>query len=570
MHKSLVVASVALLIVGSMARAQDAQRLAPKLPPANAPATVESAPPAVAGMSGEQTVVQNLQGVVFVQKQTDLQASSSARGVQTALAPLVNSPRFVAQISPYLNHPLTLSKLNEICRLAVVCCRSVDRPVVDAIVPQQDVTTGAVQILILQGHIGDIRAEGNRHFPSKLFTSAVRAKTGDEISQSRLLDDLDWLNENPFHKTDLVLQPGAELGQTEVVLQTQDQFPLRLYAGYENTGTRSTGGDRYLAGLNTGNTLGFDDQLNYQFTTGDNFSQFSAHSGSYTLPLPWHHNLTLFGNWSNSKVQTDSNIAQNGEAWQLSGRYEIPLPRRGDVTSSLVFGGDFKRTNTNADFGGNSVFASEVDVVQFMAGYNLTLTSLHGVTNASLEGYYSPGHIGGQDDRAAYESARTGADSQYEYARLTLDHTCDLPLNMAWVSRFQGQLASGVLLGSEQLGVGGIDSVRGYYEREGNGDSGVIFSNEIHSPSASFFSVAGRKDQLYLLTFLDYGVAWMRDAQGGQPGQENFLGAGPGISYHLGPWLSVDYGYGWRIAEGDPSVHATGRNHLRVMLSFTY
>lgn len=62
----------------------------------------------------------------------------------------------------------------------------------------------------------------------------------------------------------------------------------------------------------------------------------------------------------------------------------------------------------------------------------------------------------------------------------------------------------------------------------------------------------------------------MRDAQPGQFSQENFLGPGPGVSYRLGPWLSVDYAYGWRLADGDPTVHATGRNHLRIPASFTY
>ena len=40
-------------------------------------------------------------------------------------------------------------------------------------------------------------------------------------------------------------------------------------------------------------------------------------------------------------------------------------------------------------------------------------------------------------------------------------------------------------------------------------------------------------------------------------GQENFLGAG-GVCYHIGPWPSIDYAYGWRIAQGDsdPSTPA--------------
>jgi hemolysin activation/secretion protein len=280
--------------------------------------------------------------------------------------------------------------------------------------------------------------------------------------------------------------------------------------------------------------------------------------------------LTVFGNWSASDVQTDPNILQNGQSWQLSARYEIPLAKVCNISQSVLLGGDFKRSNTNADFGGTSVYSSYVDVVQFMVGYNASSVDSRGSGDLSLEGYVSPGDIGAQDNRADYQNARVGADSQYIYGRVTADRTTNLPADFSWVTRAQAQLASSALLGSEQLGVGGMDSVRGYLEREGNGDDGILFSNELHTPPLSFFKIAGRKDQLYFLGFIDYGIAWTRDAQAGQPSQENFLGVGPGISYHLGPWLSVDYGYGWRLAAGDPSVHASGRNHLRILASFTF
>jgi hemolysin activation/secretion protein len=569
MFSRLIVASIVTLLLAQMASAQDAQRLAPKLPPANPPALIRPPAPATRPQ-GEQVVVPHLQGLVFVDSPDDVRAASITHGVDVSQAALLKSPRFAAAMSAHLGKPLTLSDLNEICQFVVVYCREIDRPVVDAIVPQQDVTYGTVQILVLQGHVGKIHAEGNRFFPSAMLTGEIRAKTGDEISQTRLLEDVDWLNRNPFRHTDLILERGEEFGQTDVVLETEDHFPLRVYAGYENTGTVSTGEDRWLAGLNWGNAFGLDEQLNYQYTMGANIENFQAHSGSYVVPLPWRDVLTVFGNWSDSNVQTDPNVFQNGQSWQISARYEIPLPQIQGITQSVQLGGDFKRSNTNAEFGGFSVYSSYVNTVQFMLGYNAADTDRFGLTHAALEGYFSPGYLGGEDNRPDYENARAGADPQYVYGRLTADRTTNLPADFSWVARFQGQLASSALLGSEQVGVGGIDSVRGYLEREGNGDDAVILSNEIHTPSLSFLKIAGRKDQLYFLGFLDYGIAWMRDAQPGQFAQENFLGAGPGVSYHLGPWLSIDYAYGWRIARGDPTVQATGRNHLRVLASFTY
>jgi hemolysin activation/secretion protein len=569
MFKRFSLVAMMVLVYVQITRAQDAERLAPKALPPNTPAQIKPPAPTTRPQKDEM-IVATLRGLVFVDSPDKILQTSTTRGIDVRQAQLLHSPQFVDRVSKYLGEPLTLSQLNDICQIVVVYCRGIDRPMVDAIVPQQDATNGTVQILVLQGHVGKIRAEGNKYFPSKMLVGEVRAKPGDEISESRLLWDVDWLNRNPFRKSDLILQRGEEFGQTDVVLQTEDHFPLRVYAGYENTGTLSTGEDRWLTGINWGEAFGLDDQLNYQYTMGGNLERFQAHSGSYIAPLPWHDVLTIFGNWSESNVQTDPNIFQSGQSWQVSARYEIPLPKVSNISQSFLLGGDFKRSNTNADFGGASVFSSYVNVVQFMAGYNASAIDSRGSGDLSLEGYVSPGHIGTQDNQAAYQNARAGADSQYIYGRITADRTTNLPADFSWVARAQAQLASSALLGSEQLGVGGIDSVRGYLEREGNGDDGLLLSNEIHTPPLSFLKLWGRKDQLYLLGFIDYGVAWTRDAQAGQLSQENFLGIGPGISYRLGPWLSVDYSYGWRLAGGDPSVHATGRNHLRILASFSF
>lgn len=45
---------------------------------------------------------------------------------------------------------------------------------------------------------------------------------------------------------------------------------------------------------------------------------------------------------------------------------------------------------------------------------------------------------------------------------------------MAFEARFRGQLASTNLLPSEQMGLGGYNSVRGYLERQVNVDNGLI------------------------------------------------------------------------------------------------
>jgi hemolysin activation/secretion protein len=240
----------------------------------------------------------------------------------------------------------------------------------------------------------------------------------------------------------------------------------------------------------------------------------------------------------------------------------------GGLSQSIVLGGDFKRTNTNADFGGSSVYSSFVDVVQFMAAYDADRTDRFGSTSVAAQFFFSPGNIGGQDDAQDYQNARAGADPRYEYFNASVLRLTNLPDNFLLATRFVGQAATAPLLPSEQLGLGGMDSVRGYLEEEADGDDGIIFSNELRTGSLSLFPKL--KDGLFFYGFVDYGVAWTRDAQFGQQSQTNFLGAGPGVTYHIGPWLRVNYDYGWRLARGDPDVQAHGRHNLRIVASILY
>ena len=110
------------------------------------------------------------------------------------------------------------------------------------------------------------------------------------------------MNQNPFHTSDVVYHPGAALGETDIVLQTKDRFPMRFYGGYEDSGNAPTGFDRYER-ASTGATplsLGLGQQLNYQYTTSGDGHSLRAQAGSYVIPLPWRHTLTFFGSYADT------------------------------------------------------------------------------------------------------------------------------------------------------------------------------------------------------------------------------------------------------------------------------
>lgn len=563
----------ALLMLGLSASlpAQTYDQVAPKTPAAApAPALPDTAAPAAA--DDDQVLVPVLRGLVFLTSPDALQTRGvTAEGLHVGDVALLETAEFRALAAPYLGRPLSLRALNRLTRDVVLHFRRHGRPVVDVIVPEQAVSSGAVQILVVEGRLGRVRTEGNRWFAAGQISSSVRARPGEVIEGGPLLADLVWINQNPFRQVDLVFTRGSNPGETDVVLRTRDRYPLRVYAGYEDSGNALTGFDRVLAGANWGNAFGRDEQLNYQLSASPDFKQLVAHSGSYVVPLPaWRHTLTVFGSHAESRPALAGGMFDlKGRSWQLSARYRVPLPARGPWTREVTAGVDFKRSNNNLSFGGTQVFAQENDVVQAIAAFSASRSDRHGTTSGGLTLALSPGGLTAGNHTGAYQAARSFARPDYAYARLELERLTKLPAGLSWLARGTAQLASANLLGSEQLGLGGAGSLRGYEEREANGDDGFVLVNELRGPAlhpAARFGARGVSDQLDPLLFFDYGMVASHRRLPGEPSRLELASAGVGFRYQLATNLTARCDYGWQLKDSGVS---DGRRRSRAHFSLT-
>lgn len=572
----------ALLLTGQTTVAQTFDRYPPKEPaPLEAPAeptqpsTLQQAATSAADTFAEaETVEEALRGIVVLQDQTQVVEAGrpTDQGIAVEGIDPMMVPDLEARLRPFLGKRLTYPLLETINAEILSFFRDAGQPVVDAILPQQEVAGGVVQILVLQGKLGDVIVEGARFFDPERIANTVSVGPGETIDEDAIERDLAWLNRNPFRRVSLNLQPGAAFGTTDIVLKTQDRFPLRIFAGYEDTGTDLTGQDRYLAGFNVGNAFGLEHQFNYQLTVSNDFEKLEAHSGTYIVPLPWRHQLSIIGSYSTSSSDALPGVTLDGESWQVSGRYEMPLPKFWEThRHSLTLGADFKRTNNNLEFGGALVQATETDVVQLVAQYNEFLGDPWGSTSFTTTVAYSPGNITDFNDAESYQATRTDADPDYAYARFRLSRVTRLPLDLTWTARAEAQFASAELLSSEQLGVGGFASVRGYEERAANGDAGHAFGTELLLPPVRLLSrtnILEKPDSLQVLGFVDYGsVYYEGDSPDGDP-HKDLSSMGVGIRYAIAPTLSLRFSYGWQLND-DPLIDDDdGRSHLGIVASF--
>lgn len=562
----LRIAATSVLILAFWRSTKAAEASADVLSPATAPVAAIPASdfPALTGLL-----------LVNDPKEVMTTGTPNVKGIEIKGMEILKSADFKTKISSRLGRPLTDENRAGIVNDIVNFLRSQGHAIVDVSLPPQEITGGVLQVLVLQGKVGRVRVEGGHWFSPRHLAGEISVKPGQNIDSQLLGGDIDWLNRNPFRQVDIVYEKGAEFGQTDLVLRENDRFPMSFYGGYDDSGTPVTGNNRLTAGLNWGNVLWGDGQFNYQYTADPAFKWFRAHSASFSQPLPWRHTLTVFGSYADTHGNLAAPFNLSGFNWQGSLRYEIPLPKLDSAhlgyQEAVVAGFDFKRSNNNLAFGGQQVFGSMTDNVQWNLGYNSSLKDPWGATSLRATLVTSPGHWTRNDTDAAYTLSRAGARSRYTYGKIELNRTTSLPFAFMLITQLTFQRSDSNLLANEQLGFGGYDTIRGYDTRVVNGDHGYIISNELRTPPMSILSLFHIKrisDKLQFLGFYDYGCANNKYLLEGERTKTVLAGAGSGVRYVVSSYLSLRADYGWQLHNAQGQRPYESRSYLGLSVSY--
>lgn len=532
-------------------------------------------PPAPPAKKEDDTIlIPNLNGVVFVDsiEKVRLDGAPDMHGVDVSNVELLQTPEFAASIEPYLDSPLKRSDIRNLQRDVIRYYRRQGRPIVDIILlGDQNVTNGVIQMVALEGHLGDIRVEGANWFSDHHYTGQLKIKSGDPINLDQVRSDVEWVNKNTFHQVSTVFSQGRKLGETDLTLQVQERFPVRFYFGYEDSGNDTTGEERWITGFNWGNALAMGHQATYQFITSSNVRFLTGHSGSYEIYLPWRHIASLSGNYINTVSDLAPPFGLSGVSWQVSPRYQIPLPGSGGKFShDLVLGADFKESNSNLQFNLVSVLQNTTQVNQWLATYQFKAQDDYGVTSGSTTFYHSPGAWSSSNKDHSFQLSRERATAEYQYAVFNLERLTLLPYNSTWTLKGTCQIADSNLLPSEQIGFGGVSSIRGYDEREVGTDEGWRISNEYRTPPMSLlrlFNFREMGDELRFIGFWDYGIASNLHLLEGEDPNVIFSGAGPGIRYNFNPFVTFRADYGFQLIDTGNERYAS-RLHMGLIFSY--
>lgn len=478
-------------------------------------------------------------------------------------------------LSPFIGKPLTYALISRARAESARVWREAGYPFMSVTVPPQEVTGGTLTLRIVEFVAGTVTSE------DEALLGHIRQQTDAAISASRLSEDLDWLNRNPYREVSAVFAPGDQRGASDIALAVTRQKPFSIYAGWDNTGSEATGRGRWYAGGGAWIPTLNDTTAAWRYTrsneiwSDDLFAidparpDYLSASGRIDFPTMPRQALSI----SPSFVISNEFLGQTPFSFENM-TIEVPILYRTAISNVLpehqwgeiFFGIEPKWLRRVTRFAGVDVANGEAGLVNIVLGWSHILTDAHGRTAIEFRVKANPGGIVAGNtaaDWAAFTGGRI-TDHTYVHAGFDISRWTTLPGGLSLNSVVTGLIAGQSLPDTERLGLGGPNAVRGYATGDVPVDAGVIWRNELHLASWNPMPEARFDSVLSPFAFLDMG--WGRDI--GTQSNHSLMGTGLGLNYAIGN--NFNAGASAALALKDAGSTKAGTVFLTANLRFTY
>ncbi len=450
--------------------------------------------------------------------------------------PLPGVPRakLDAIVAPFTGHALGSHRVNVLLKRLTDAFVAEGYVTTRALLGPQNLGSGTLTVTVQVGRIGGFRVNGEPVYRLKKdekaagggwltdagYENAFPAAPGDALRLEDIDQGVSQINRLRRNQAEVQILPGQSPGESVVAVGNRSGDRLYYSLGVDNYGSSTTGVTRYRAGVEADNLIGLQESLSLNFIdsldsnalVGSLAIPFGRHTFSYTLSdseyqqvvgttaLLWGRTLSHILGWNYTLLRSQADIVNL------------------DATLS------WRRTDRELN---GSIDLNPQRIAVLRTGANwLHRFALNGSAgNVTLDGGVSQGLPWLEADHDAHGIARTDAHSQFTKFDMTATYTLPLPsiarVQLAYRGALGGQYTNVALFGSEQLYLGGMDTIRGFRSGEIAGDRGIWSRNEL----AWVNTPAWHDGRVEPYVFLDAGKANLVAV----PGFPSLVGVGAGL-----------------------------------------
>jgi hemolysin activation/secretion protein len=248
--------------------------------------------------------------------------------------------------APYENREVTSEELQELRHQ--LTRYYVERGYINsgAIIPDQEVKDGVIEIRLIEGQLSRIDIEGNQGLRTSYLSDRIALGAGSPLNINNLQEQIQILLESPLiERINAELQPGGQPGEAALKARVDEKAPYQFGVSFDNHLAPSIGG---LQGRFFGahqNLTGWGDRLGFDVGYAEGLVNFAV---DYSVPVtPRDTTVQVWYNQSDSNVvdKIFVNILDVESEYESFGlRLSHPLIRTPQQT--LVLGASIERRHS--------------------------------------------------------------------------------------------------------------------------------------------------------------------------------------------------------------------------------
>ncbi len=363
-----------------------------------------------------------------------------------------------------------------------------------AYIKPQDLSKGHLVIVAMEGKVESVSGKN-------ISTALVFPFIKNEALNLRDLEmGLEQLNRLQSVQATMSINPGNEEGFSQIGI-TGKKIGSVIHGslGVNNYGTEKSGKYQFSGSVGWDDPLGINDLLTLNLNTTDkqdNENNSLGNSISYGLPIGRAYLELSYSKFDYDQIVNGLNVdyqsSGENETFQIKSEYKLfhTKQQKGKFDLSLLHK---KNDNYLADVYLDTS-SNTLTILQF--------SYTHNYSGSTWDGYATLRYNRGLD----WFGAKTGSLADTTFDKYTLDLSYNKRINSEGIPAFYnfsfyGQYAEQGIVGSEQIGIGGPYSVRGFEnESQISGNKGFYIRNELA------FSQPYTNGTISPYLALDYGV----------------------------------------------------------------